>query len=322
VLTGPSIFFLTAWSTNILSIQTTVNDQLAPARITIRMSSPNINTRTPNPSNPSSLKPQYEIRKLEPKHAPWACAILIHSNLLHSPVWPKIYPNNITENVHRSSRAADYLVMHQINSGHSFGVFDTEYKFKREASKATDGKLYWDEKEPSVQETKGLDAESKRLLDQMDFPLVSIALSYDAFDPLDMAQMEPLIACLPAFGTVYHELEERDTRDPASWQPTAHKQVLFRNATSTRHDYEGQGIVSGMARWLMREADSRGFRGIQIEAMHDAVHYTWANPLPPYKGIVASEFRTESFVDEDGENPFEGAKQRVSKVYVELKSSV
>jgi hypothetical protein len=43
----------------------------------------------------------------------------------------------------------------------SFGAFDTEYKYKRLESAATEGKLYWDEKE--------VDAENRTLLEQIDF---------------------------------------------------------------------------------------------------------------------------------------------------------
>lgn len=279
----------------------------------------NTNTKVPTPSNPSSLKPRYEIRQLEPKHYEWVAAIVIHSNLFHSPVWPVLYPEGVNERVHRGVEVADYLCMHQINSGMSFGVFDTEYKFKREESKATGGKLYWDKNEKGVQETQDREAEGERLLEQMDFPLVSVALSYDAFNPLDMEKMGPLMAVLPHFGPIYGVLMAGDKRDPETWQAKAHNEVLFRNATSTRHDYEGDKVMSGLARWLMREADAKGFRGIQIECVSDAVTHVWSKPPAPYKGVVASEFHTGTFTDEEGKKPFEPAQQRITKCYVDLK---
>ncbi|CAO2653857.1 Nn.00g105900.m01.CDS01 [Neocucurbitaria sp. VM-36] len=73
--------------------------------------------------------------------------------------------------------AADYLCLHQINSGLSFGVFDTEYEYETEEAKKVGGKLYWDRNEPSIEEEQGLKAEGDRLLAQMDFPLISVALS-------------------------------------------------------------------------------------------------------------------------------------------------
>lgn len=279
----------------------------------------NTNTKTPNPSNPSSLKPRYEIRTLEPKHAQWAIAIIIHSNLFHSPVWPVLYPENINARVFDGLDHAEYLVMHQINSGHSFGVFDTEYQFKREESKASGGKLYWDRNEKSVQEEKGLEAEGQRLLEQMDFPLVSVAMSYDGADPLDLEKMGPLLGVLPHFGPLYHVLEVLDPREKDSWAPKTRGEVLMRNATATRHDYEGEKIMAGLARFLMREADARGFRGVQIECVHDAVTHVWSNPPAPYKGSIVSEFHTGTYKDEEGKLFFAPAQQRITKCYVELK---
>ncbi|KAF2625804.1 hypothetical protein BU25DRAFT_111555 [Macroventuria anomochaeta] len=278
------------------------------------------NSKTPNTSNPSSLKPRYEIRQLEPKHAKWVAAIVAHSNGFYSPVWPVLYPEKDGKDVIQLALDSDYLVMHQINSGLSFGVFDTEYVFKHDESKATEGKLYWDISEPSVKESQGLEADAQRLLQQMDFPLVSVALSYDAFNTLDMSKMESLLAALPHFGLVYHILGERDPRDPESWKPKGPNEVLLRNATSTRRDYEGEGTMAGLARWLMREADARGFRGIQIEALADAVTHVWSTSEPPYKGVVISEFHTDTWKDEGGNIAFAPAHQRVTKVYVDLKA--
>lgn len=280
------------------------------------------NFQTPSPSNPSSLKSRYEIRRLETKHAKWAAAIVIHSNLFHSPLWPNIYPTDITENCHRATAAADYLMMHQINSGWSFGVFDKEYKYKREESKATEGKLYWDSNELGVLESEGIAAESARLVEQMDFPLVSVALSYDAFDELDHDKMGPLIACLPHFELIYKILSEKDKRDPNPSKATAHNQVLNRNATSSRRDYEGEKVMSGMARWLMREADAHGWRGIQIETVNDAVRYVWSQPPEPYKGTIVSSFDTDTWTDEEGKKPFQPAKIEICKIYVDLKPQI
>jgi hypothetical protein len=283
----------------------------------IKMSE-NTNPKTPNPLNPSSLKPRYEIRKLEPEQKSWIKAIITHCNLFRSPLFSVLYSENVTDRVHEIYAKVDYLVEHQVDSGMSFGVFDTEYKLKREESKATGGKLYWNSDEKGVQATEGFQAEGVRLLEQMDFPLVSIALAYDAFNPLDMEKMSLLMASLPHFGLVYNALSSRDARDPLTWAPTGQNQVLLRAATATRSDYEGEGIMSGMARWLMREADTRGFRAIQIECVHDAVHHVWSNPPAPYKGTVVCEFQAATYKDENGAHPFQPADVGISKLYIEL----
>ncbi|KAH7091536.1 hypothetical protein FB567DRAFT_436523 [Paraphoma chrysanthemicola] len=285
----------------------------------------NTNTKTPNPNNPSSLKPRYEIRKLEHEHIPWIIAIMCHSNGFHSPVWPVLYPEDMTTRVHDIFDAGEYLVRHQVDSGLSFGVFDTEYQYRTEEAKKAGGKLYWDRNEPSIQEKEGLEAEADRLLKQLDFPLVSIALSYDANNPLDMEKMGPLMVTLPAFGLIYHVLGSLDKRDPGSWQPTGPNQVLFRNATATRHDYEGERIMGGLARWLMREAADRGYRGIQIECLADAVTHVWSKGATQdgkFKGTVVSSFDMGTWKDEEGKLLFEPSKQTASKCYVDLKARV
>ena len=269
------------------------------------------------PSNPSHLPDRYEIRRLTSEHTPWVKAIVIHSNIAHSPVWTKIFPTNRAQKMYDMFHAADYLCKHQIDSGHSFGVFDLEYKYKRAESEATGGKLYWDEENPAVS-----DAE---LLQQMDFPLASVALAYDGVNPLDMEEVMKLVAVLPQFGTVYHHLEVLDPRPPASWKATGPNQVLMRNATSTRHDAETKGLMRRLAEFLMRYAAELGFRGAQIECLHDRVTEVWSNPPKPFEGRVVCQFEIAGYKEEqevDGKtvmvNPFEPAQQMCSKVYVDL----
>jgi hypothetical protein len=275
-----------------------------------------VSSLTINDSVPTNLPPRYEIRQLTEKHIPWASAIIIHSNIFCSPLWTAIYPDGRTARAYRAMAVADYLVRHQITSGLSFGVFDTEYQFKKAESEATDGKLYWDETD--------LDADQEKLLSQMDFPLCSVALSYDGINGLDMEKLMPLIQVLPAFSTIYHTLETLDPRDPESWKPKHPHEVLMRNATSTRADYEGQGFMKKLAHYLMRHAASLGFRGIQIECAHDAVTHTWLHPPEPFKAQLISSFRTETYEedadDESGKkvNPFGEAKQLLTKVFVTL----
>ncbi|USP75067.1 hypothetical protein yc1106_02341 [Curvularia clavata] len=282
------------------------------------------NTRVPTPSNPSTLPPRYEIRKLKPVHLPWVTAIMAHSHGFHTSVWNKVWPAE-----HETGRwtldmaiTLEYLVRHQIDSGLSYGVFDTEYECKTDEAKAIGGALLWDFDETalhSVEKSQGRAAEGMRLLEQMDFPLVSVVLSYDGYTPLNQEKMKPLLAAWPEFPILYGALEKRDQRDPASWKPTGPRQVLMRNATSTRHDYEGKGIMAATARWLQREAALMGFRGVQIEAMADPVIHVWTDGAQkPFQGRVISEFECETFEDEEGRRPFWPAKQKMAKCWVDL----
>lgn len=241
---------------------------------------------------------------------------MVHSNMLHSPVWPNLYPKDLTGRIMGTFEAVTYLVEHQVSSGLSYGVFDDEYVYKTAEAEKVGGKLYWDAKEKGSDDVK---AESKRLLEQMDLPLVSIALSYDGTNALDMEKMGPLMACLPHFGLIYDILAEGDPRDPKSWKAKGPGEVLMRNATSTRCDHEGKSVMSGMARWLMREAAAKGYRGIQIECLADAVTYVWSHPEEPFKGGVVSEFQLAEWKNEKGEEAFAPTKQRATTCYVELK---
>jgi hypothetical protein len=226
-----------------------------------------------------------------------------------------LYPENLTRRGYAGLKAADYLIRHQVESGLSIGVFDKEYRYRREESLASEGKLYWDTSDES--------ANCAGLLEQMDFPLVSVALAYDSFDHLDMDKLGELMATLPAFGPSYAVLAKNDKRDAASWEAKGHGEVIFRNATSTRHDYEGKGLMRKLADYMMRDAASKGWRGIQIESMNDAVTHVWTHPPAPFKGEEVSDFHMWTHEEENGKGesvyPFRPAKQRVVKVYCYLR---
>lgn len=260
-----------------------------------------------------TIKNRYEIHKLEPKHLPWAKAIITHSNVFHSPVWPAIYPENKTQRAYALFSACDYMMAHQIASGLSYGVFDTQYKFKRAESAASGGALYWDaEASP--------EATAEELLAQMDFPLVSIAMALDQFNPLDESRLGSLIASLPFYGDLEHQFSTLDTREASSWKATSPGQVMLRNGTSTRADYEGAGVMKELAHFLMRRAAEEGFRGISIECLHDAVCHVWMNPPTPFKARLIARFNVNEY-QRDGEDgkAYPDVDQLASRVFVELR---
>ncbi|KAK2600181.1 hypothetical protein QQS21_005053 [Conoideocrella luteorostrata] len=262
----------------------------------------------------SELPSRYEIRVLEPKHVAWAGAIVMHSNMFHSPIWPLLYPEGLTKRLYACFSAGDYLIRHQVESGLSLGVFDKEYQYKSPESAAVGGKLYWDASDES--------ADSIKLLEQMDFPLVSVALAYDNFNHLDMEKMKPLIAMLPEFGQIYGILAQRDKRDPQIWEAKGLGEVISRNATSTRRDYEGKGIMKNLAHCMIRDMASKGWRGIQIECFNDAVTHVWTNPPTPHRSEEISDVHTWTYEEENEKGdllrPFRPASQRIVKVYCHL----
>ncbi|KAL2813964.1 hypothetical protein BJX63DRAFT_393213 [Aspergillus granulosus] len=268
-------------------------------------------------ANPITPPPRFEIRKLEPQHLEWAKAIISHSNVFHSPVWAKIYPENQAERFYATFDGTTYLVQHQIDSGLSYGVFDTEYVFKRPESAKTGGAIYWEtERDPNLT--------GDEILEQMDFPLASIALAFDAADPIDMSRLAPLVQALPDFATFAPRLDARDTRDKTTWEANGPRELLKRMGTATRADYMNAKITKMMAHWLMFDAAEKGFRGINIECYHDAVRHIWTHPPEPFRADLVALFRVDEYeVEKEGSGevvkPYGHVTQALSKVYVHLK---
>ncbi|KAK8050991.1 hypothetical protein PG993_002376 [Apiospora rasikravindrae] len=262
------------------------------------------------------LPSRYEIRPLGPEHVEWAKAIVTHSNAFGSPVWSVLWPDEMTDRNYKVFGALDHMVEHQIASGYSLGLFDTEYQYKRSESAATGGKLWWD--------TEDLSADGDKLMEQMDFPLLSVALAYDGFFPFDMSRIAPVALVLGGFAESLHALEVLDKRDPASWKPTGPRQVLMRNATATKLDEGGKGLMRHLAHRIMRQAAENGFRGMQIEGYHDSVTAVWSNPPAPFKGEIVSRINawTWGVENEKGEmvHMLRPSKQDCSKIYVTLKA--
>ncbi|KAF9244284.1 hypothetical protein DTO013E5_5833 [Penicillium roqueforti] len=149
-------------------------------------------------------------------------------------------------------------------------------------------------------------------------------MAYDGIDDLDMVQIKPLIATLPMFETLYHALEERDQRDPASWRPTGRGQVLMRNATNTVQSYSGRGLMRMLAEEMMRRSATEGFRGIQIESVSKVVEKVWSKPPAPFRGTIIAQFHTTTFEEEkkSGEvlYPLRPANVNISKIFVSLRA--
>ncbi|KAK5659327.1 hypothetical protein OQA88_1420 [Cercophora sp. LCS_1] len=208
-------------------------------------------------------------------------------------------------------RAALYQTTHQIDSGHSLGVFDTEYVFERPESVSTNGKLYWDVTDTTVTE--------EELLQQMDFPLVSIALAYDSFYPLDQAKLQPLFELFPLLPLRNKATERRDARDPATWQATGPGEVLFRGGTATKSGQQGKGFMKKLSLYVMREAADEGFRAIQIANWHDGVSAVWENPPEPFTAEVVVRYKCSEDEDEELRRAFQGSEQVLTKIFVRLR---
>lgn len=134
----------------------------------------------------------------------------------------------------------------------------------------------------------------------------------------------PLISVWPIYASVFRGLDALDPRAPESWrEPGERNRLLMRNATSTRHEYEGTGLMGALARHLMRTAAAEGFKMINIECLSGAVTHVWSSPPPPFKGEIVAKFSTEDYREKDeatGQefNPFHPARQLVTRVCTTL----
>ncbi|KKZ63915.1 hypothetical protein EMCG_01773 [[Emmonsia] crescens] len=167
----------------------------------------------------------------------------------------------------------------------SFGIFDTEYKFKNPESAKTGGKLYW--------ETPTTDSDRERttresLLEQMDFPLI----------------------------------DELDTRDRALAVPSGPGQILQANSTATRDDYTRLGLMRNLADWVTHEGASKGYKSIHLDSFSDAVFSVSTNPPLPYKAEVVCQVNLkeyEGLVEFYGEKfTFECVDQGIARICVTL----
>ncbi|KAF2458396.1 hypothetical protein BDY21DRAFT_363285 [Lineolata rhizophorae] len=115
-----------------------------------------------------------------------------------------------------------------------------------------------------------------------------------------------------------------DTRDLETWK--AKRQRGHLPQRHARVDYSGQGLMGKLPQLLMREAKSKGFRGIQIEMAPDAVSHVWSKPPAPFKRDIISTPACATCKKETEESeitaPFYASTQVCRKIYCNLTPEV
>jgi hypothetical protein len=255
----------------------------------------------------------YEIRQLKREHLPWVQAIVAHTMSFDSPVWSRVaYEGGPAQRAYDMHDAIRPSSLQSIESGLSYGVFWKHHKCK---TPGLEGELRWDFKDPS--------ASRETLLEQMDFPLVSVAMSKDAAAPKSTAPVG-----IKSWGEIVdgHKdispgLRAGDGRPMSVWAPGAEGEVVRRSGTHTRGDHAGRGLSKALAHHVMREIAARGYGAILIHTAGDAVNRVWLNPPAPFRAEEISSFKTADFVKEDGEtgelyNPFGNAAVDCKRIWV------
>ncbi|KAI1333163.1 hypothetical protein F5Y16DRAFT_4988 [Xylariaceae sp. FL0255] len=260
------------------------------------------------------LPQRYVIRRLDFSVRDWVIAMGIEGFMLRdASLWKPILPHPKTANALRALEKLAGHYEHALASGLCFGIFDTAYVFSRPDSAATGRMLHWrgatSQLDPGRPEFETYGAEQMRAA--MDFPLVCVALSFDAFtarDPhatRDMLDLIPLQAQLGSFLTSVTGGSSGKGKDIAAVStPTGFGQVLVRSGCVTRVGYERQGLATALNRFVMLEAKAWGFRGIKVGMGSETMLRCWMNPPQGCTSQIVAHFDFEEIemVDEDG-NP-------------------
>jgi hypothetical protein len=213
--------------------------------------------------------------------------LLICDNIVLRPsIWEPLIPEPKTSNALRAFEALDGHFAHSINSGLSYAIFDSEYQFLRPESAASGGRLYWDELDP---EARGFEASGRQeMVARMDFPLVCIALSVDAFDRMPDGASEAFYDFMPMVRDLSNFLAGADGRPKGSWEPARTGEVLLRSGCVTKPGYERRGLMSALNRFVMLEARARAYRGIRVGVASPSVYRNWMKPPPGCRSSVVA----------------------------------
>ncbi|OTA99480.1 hypothetical protein M426DRAFT_67749 [Hypoxylon sp. CI-4A] len=269
------------------------------------------------------LPPRYEIRLVTPDLAEWISALSYFSHFFESTVWSSIYEGRLAVQALKAHHACKpFFQMPEMaaKNGLSYCVWDKEFAFKKHESAVNGGACYWDDFDVDDPDLE-VDGRQK-LLDALDFPIVSFGHSFDKFVTGDQKEWDVANGALPLNMPIGKYFENQDPRPKGSWEATGAGQVIERAGTGTRSGYHGQGLMKALATFIMLELKSRGYRAIQINCGAPQVHHVWSNPPKPFRSSTIGAFPTWIYeTEEDGKKvrPYEKARWgNFYYVYVEL----
>ncbi|KAK4151633.1 hypothetical protein C8A00DRAFT_35726 [Chaetomidium leptoderma] len=282
---------------------------------------------SPPPTPFTKLPNGYEIRQLEPKHAKWIQAIAGHTMSFDSPIWCQV--GDVKDRTKRayqmyeasgpsSELCTQDLASYDlgIEGSLSYGVFLKGHKCN---DPEKEGELKWDLDNPF--------ATREDLLNQMDFPLVSIAMSKDA--AIKKSQhptgLKTWAEIVDGHKDISEQLKEGDDRDQSVWAPNIPGKVVHRCGTHTRSDHAGKGLSKALAHFVMQKMADLGYEAILIHTGSEAVNKVWEYPPEPFKSKVIHTFNTDGFRKENAETkeeycPFGEKTDNVAckRIWIEL----
>ncbi|KAI1860496.1 hypothetical protein JX265_009895 [Neoarthrinium moseri] len=254
-----------------------------------------------------ALPSRYEIRPIEPQHEEWCRALLAQALLLRAPIWRPLIPEPKVKTILTGWRTLEPYYGHSLRNGLSYAVYDKEYVFKRPESVASGGALYWDEinaEDPEL-EVKG----EQWMLDGLDFPIVSLALSYDLLQPPPKEAYAAMGRLLPAWGAMMAQFTDTAQTIPNLPQPTEIGQYAHRSGCITRSEYEGKGLGKLASWWVMHEMAAKGFWGLLVGAGNDQISKIWLHKDAPFRvATIIKEDLWQVELEVDGQKirPYKG----------------
>jgi hypothetical protein len=209
-------------------------------------------------------------------------------------LWKPLLPFPKTANALAGLEKLSGYYAQAIASGMSFGIFDTQYRFKQPSLAARNQMLHW--RGPNSPLDPGQTSfemyGASQMRDSMDFPLVCMALSVDAFAPGDARARREMLSLIPLQQQLSSFLASLSAdssggktkgkhKTSALLTPTDYGQVLVRSGCVTRLGYEGQGLATALNHFVMLEAKAWGFKGIKV-ALNSAslLRSSYSNPPP------------------------------------------
>ncbi|KAI1076005.1 hypothetical protein F5B20DRAFT_345410 [Whalleya microplaca] len=263
------------------------------------------------------LPSRYEIRLITPDMADWISALSYFGHYFDSPIWSAIYEGHQAAqalSTHHACKVFYQMPEMPAKNGLSYCIWDKEFVFRRPESAAKGGACYWDDfdvDDPDL-EVNG----RQKLSEALDFPIVSFGLSFDKFLPGHPAGWAAANSAFPLYAPMGRYFEEHDPRPKGSWEPTGAGQVIERIGTGTRREYAGRGLMKALARFIMFEMKSRGYRAIQIGCGAPQVHHVWSNP-PQFRSSTLVAFPTWIYEsEEDGKKVRPYEKSRLANEYL------
>ena len=242
--------------------------------------------------NNHDLPSRYEIRQITAEHSEWARALIIYGFLLRTSIWTPLLLEPKTANALRAlDKLSDY-VDHAVNSGMSYGIFDTEYEYRFPKSEAIGGNLNWRDLDPDDPYL------SLKMIQAMDFPLVSMAMAYDFYYERPLGDIMDILPLHPA---MMQQLGKVDTRPLETWFPKGPGEVVCRTGTVTVPGYERRGLATALCKFMILEMQRRGFRGLMIGAQGRTIHRLHCEPPGNCKSTVLHHYDVEAIELDDAD---------------------